>query len=289
MVANPEVCRNNGAKSKGAVTSKGKAIASRNAQKHGLLTKQPPLLVTEDFSTFEGLIQELINYYQPENPVEHFLIQQVAMGMLKQYRLWNVEAAIANLAILKQQQENNFSDVVIPPKINLDDFGYLEQRVPLKLFLLEEARILKGLIADLEHDLDCSGKQNRNDVLKAFSTTLRNNYFQKLRTATVYHYQDNLMQWLSVNLESSKQNSQTDLSEVINRVVRLSELAKQRIDEIKQLLIEIETNSQAIAKAQENSKALQNPELFARYQKEINRDLYAALDRLEALRDKRNH
>jgi hypothetical protein len=127
--------------------------------------------------------------------------------------------AIANLEILKQQQANNFSDVVIPPKINLD----------------------------------------------------------------------NLMQWLSANLESSKQKSQADLSEVINRVVRLSELAKQRRDEIKQLLIEIETNSQAIAKAQENSKALQNSELFARYQKEINRDLYAALDRLEAIRDKRNH
>ncbi len=104
MVASPEICRINGAKSRGPMTPRGKAIAARNAIKHGLLAQQPPLLVTEDLATFEGLIQGLIDQYQPENPVEHFLIQQVAMGMLKQHRLWTVEAAIANIEILKAKQ-----------------------------------------------------------------------------------------------------------------------------------------------------------------------------------------
>lgn len=123
MVCSAEISRMNGAKSRGAVTEKGKAIASHNAVKHGLLAQKPPLLVTEDLSTFETLVQGLIDYYQPENPVEQFLIQQVAMGMLKQYRLWNVEAAIANIEILKAQQSVKFPDVVTPPKLKFDSLN----------------------------------------------------------------------------------------------------------------------------------------------------------------------
>lgn len=78
-------------------------------------------------------MQGLIDYYQPENPVERFLIQQVAMGMLKHYRLWNVEAAITNMEILAMQQKVKFPDVVTPPKLKLDSLNdYQEQRAPLK-------------------------------------------------------------------------------------------------------------------------------------------------------------
>lgn len=45
------------------------------------------------------------------------------MGMLKQYRLWNVEAAIANIEILKVQREAKFPDVVTPPKLKLDSLN----------------------------------------------------------------------------------------------------------------------------------------------------------------------
>lgn len=46
MVCSPEISRMNGAKSRGAVTQRGKVIASRNAREHGLLAQKPPLLVT---------------------------------------------------------------------------------------------------------------------------------------------------------------------------------------------------------------------------------------------------
>ena len=108
MVCSPEQARLNGAKSEGPTTEQGKAIAARNATKHGLLAKQPPLLVTEDLATFEGLMQGLIDQYQPENPVEHFLVQQVAMAMVRQYRLWTVETATANLEVLKAQRAAKF-------------------------------------------------------------------------------------------------------------------------------------------------------------------------------------
>lgn len=78
-------------------------------------------------------MQGLIDYYQLENPVERFLIQQVAMGMLKHYRLWNVEAAITNMEILAMQQKVKFPDVVTPPKLKLDSFDYHSSARSLKI------------------------------------------------------------------------------------------------------------------------------------------------------------
>lgn len=100
MVASPEVCRMNGAKSKGPKTARGKAIASRNATKHGLLAEQPPLLASEDLETFQGIMQGLINDYQPEGVLEWHCIQQIAMCIQRQHRLWAAETAAGNEAIL---------------------------------------------------------------------------------------------------------------------------------------------------------------------------------------------
>jgi hypothetical protein len=41
------------------------------------------------------------------------------MGMFKQYRLWSVESAIANIEILKAQRLAKFPDRVTPPEIDL--------------------------------------------------------------------------------------------------------------------------------------------------------------------------
>jgi hypothetical protein len=100
MVASAEVCRMNGTKSKGAITQRGKAIASRNATKHGLLAEKPPILATEDLETFQGLVQNLVNDYQPEGAVEWHLVQTIAMCIQRQNRLWVAEAAIGNAQLL---------------------------------------------------------------------------------------------------------------------------------------------------------------------------------------------
>lgn len=73
--------------SMGPKTEQGRAITARNATNHGLLAKPPPLLLTEDLTTFEGRLLQLILVDQPEKPVEHFLVQQVAMAVVRQYRL----------------------------------------------------------------------------------------------------------------------------------------------------------------------------------------------------------
>lgn len=100
MVASPEICRMNGAKSRGPVSDRGKAIASRNAVKHGLLAEKPPLLATEDLETFQGLLQNLVDDYQPEGAVEWHLVQTIAMCIQRQNRAWVAEAAIGNAEVL---------------------------------------------------------------------------------------------------------------------------------------------------------------------------------------------
>lgn len=290
MVCSPEISRMNGAKSKGATTPRSKAIASRNAIKHGLLAQNPPLLITENLTTFEGLIQGLIDHYEPENPVEHFLVQQVAVGMLKQYRLWSVESAIANIEILKAQQLAKFPDMVTPPKANLDTFDqYVEKRTPLRQVLDKEKRILQGLISDLDYDLSHLQEQSEAETLEAFRESAGQNYNPENRTAEVYQEQDQFDEWLGDTCDKRRKKYTADLPEAIARVNRLTALARQRIEELDQPLSEIDAMNQKITQAETASKGLQNPELFARYQREINRDLYAALDRLEEIRKQRNN
>lgn len=108
MVASPETNRLNGRKSRGPVTIRGKAISSKNATKHGALAKSPPLLITEDLESFQGIVQGLVDEYQPESATEQLLIQQVAMGWLRLHRLWGAEAASANIEILKVQSAAKF-------------------------------------------------------------------------------------------------------------------------------------------------------------------------------------
>lgn len=289
MVCSAEVSRINGAKSRGAVTERGKAIASHNAVKHGLLAQKPPLLVTEDLSNFETLVQGLIDYYQPESPVEHFLIQQVAMGMLKQYRLWNVEAAIANIEILKAQQSVKFPDVVNPPKLKLDSLNdYQEQRTPLKELLKKEREILEKLISNLEYDLTHVEEKSKAETLEAFRDSLGVSYFHENRKAKVYQYQDELSEWLCEICDRPRKKNKADLPAAIARIEELLELAKQQMVEVEQLLAQMEVTEQAIAQAETTSKELQQPELFARYQSNISRELYKAIDRLEAIQQQRN-
>jgi len=87
------------------------------------------------------------------------------MGMLKQYRLWNVETAIANIEILKAQNSTRFPDVVTPPKLKLDVINdYQAQRTSLKDLLQKERKILERLISALDYDLSNLQRWNKTET-----------------------------------------------------------------------------------------------------------------------------
>lgn len=78
------------------------------------------------------------------------------------------------------------------------------------------------------------------------------------------------------------------MQEAIARVQRLLELAQQRIVEIDHTLREIATAEQAIQQARIDSNGMHQQELFSRYQRNINRELYEALEQLEQMRQRKN-
>lgn len=94
MACTPEQARLNSQKSTGPKTARGKAIVSQNARKHGLTSRKPPLLAQEDVLGFRQLFQGLMDRYQPTDPIQHHLIEKIAMGIHRQRRLWYAEITI---------------------------------------------------------------------------------------------------------------------------------------------------------------------------------------------------
>jgi RPA family protein len=72
-------------------------------------------------------------------------------------------------------------------------------------------------------------------------------------------------------------------------VLEILSVAQKRVQEVEETLADVERYNQAIQQADAASKGLQNPELFARYERHINHTLKEALDRLAAIREQRNN
>jgi hypothetical protein len=85
-------CRN-ALQSTGPQTQEGKAIASKNATKHGLLSREI-LLPKEDPDALAELEQGLWEELRPVGPLENLLFQQIVISAWRLYRFAKVEAAI---------------------------------------------------------------------------------------------------------------------------------------------------------------------------------------------------
>ncbi|MBD1923018.1 hypothetical protein H6F77_18360 [Microcoleus sp. FACHB-831] len=105
MPSSPEQNRKNALKSTGPRSDRGKAIVRHNNLKHGLLATKPPVLCTENRQWFDAMVAGLIEKYQPRDPIEYLLIETISMGWLRLRRLWGIEAAVGDVAILKIKQK----------------------------------------------------------------------------------------------------------------------------------------------------------------------------------------
>ncbi len=85
--------RENARKSTGPKTPEGKAVARRNALKHGLLSKRP-LLPGEDEAALEELGERLRDELQPVGGLEDLLVEQIFAAVWRLRRLRRVEAGI---------------------------------------------------------------------------------------------------------------------------------------------------------------------------------------------------
>lgn len=310
MVASPEVCRMNGARSQGPVTIRGKAISSRNATKHGLLAQQPPLLMTEDLSTFQGIVQGLIDCYQPISPVEHHLIQQVAMGMLRQQRLWATEAAIANEAMATQQRR---AIIPMPLQYSTDitamlstlgqgteDYGFTPEQI-----LQVERGLVQSLLQDVESFQGCIPKQRLQDWAKTARTIdLAKRFHASLKQVFTSYPKGSRPSeadqkaglasdhiWMSIGFEMvtlERMLESKDVFDYLHRLEGLGNRLEARVQEIDALLAQLDKLTQRQQEAQVQRAAIGNQQgqLLA-YEQRINKSLYGAIDRLEAIKQSR--
>ena len=85
--------RQNSLHSTGPVTAAGKAIASQNATRHGLTSKQI-VLPGENAAEYDALRESLIEHYDPANETERTLVEEVAAGSWRLTRARRHETAI---------------------------------------------------------------------------------------------------------------------------------------------------------------------------------------------------
>src|SRR6266699_3911061 len=97
-----QASRLNGAKSRGPITPEGKLISSRNALRHGILTKTV-LIEGESPERFNALLAELEAEFQPLPGVEATLLERMAVCRWRQLRLWGMESAGVTHEIRRQK------------------------------------------------------------------------------------------------------------------------------------------------------------------------------------------
>lgn len=312
MVANPEICRANGRRSRGPITLRGKALASKNSIRHGLLAEKAPLLITEDLETFQGIVQGLVQQYQPQTPTENLLVQQVAMGWLRLHRLWSAEAALANLAILRQQTKQ------YPIRRHNDEENLLELAHGQKTkfhpdILTEEKKIIQYLLKETEDFASTLPRRNpRNweniaELKEIFKDSLKktieeypckqvpltaefstqNTFIRKLRQIEEEEREANSLWWKTVQMKEHWLGFR-DVKFFREKSQELILACSERLLEIDEILSNINEQEQTKAElSAQGSSIPEKSELFNRYERHINRSLYDALDRLKALQQQR--
>jgi hypothetical protein len=94
--------RANGAKSRGPVTPEGRARSSQNAIRHGF-NAQTLVLGNESADEFEELLLIYIEYWQPADPIEMDLVEEMVAAKWRQRRMWGVETAAYDLRMEQQE------------------------------------------------------------------------------------------------------------------------------------------------------------------------------------------
>jgi len=94
--------RAKGAKSHGPKTEAGRKISSQNAVTHGLYAKAVVLAI-ESSEQYREMLDAYLLQFQPEGPVEHDLVEEMAAAKWRQRRLWAIETDLLEDEMLQQK------------------------------------------------------------------------------------------------------------------------------------------------------------------------------------------
>ena len=121
MLANQQ----NALRSTGPKTDQGKALASRNSLKHGLLAEEVVITAgegAEDKQQFSDLLTDLVTHFSPVGPLEEILVEKIAAAYWRQRRASRYE-----VGILRQKLDTMTHDYYRPDgrltDAEIDDFA----------------------------------------------------------------------------------------------------------------------------------------------------------------------
>jgi hypothetical protein len=102
--AQQEASRRNGALSRGPVTADGKAISSRNAEKHGM-TGHSVVLRNESREEFDRMLDDYTAEFQPRTRRETDLVKDLVVARWRLNRIHSLETAAIDFATDDQRAE----------------------------------------------------------------------------------------------------------------------------------------------------------------------------------------
>ena len=98
--------RANGAKSQGPVTPEGKAISSKNAERHNLCASAPLVILSgEEVSEFLQVQDDYIVRFQPVDGVELDLVFKLVAASWRERRITGMETALFELEMVQQKEK----------------------------------------------------------------------------------------------------------------------------------------------------------------------------------------
>ncbi len=117
--------RANGALSRGPITPEGKERSSRNSTRHGLLSASS-VLQGESTDAFAELLDQYVQSFNPEIPVEMDMIEEMTSAYWRMRRLWAIETKLMDDQINLQSADDpmtritdSFSALCENNKINI--------------------------------------------------------------------------------------------------------------------------------------------------------------------------
>ena len=130
-----DASRANGAKSRGPVTPEGRARSNMAAVTHGL-TSRRVLLGNESEEEFAALHDLLVTHFEPGNPYEADLVEQLVAARWRLDRVSSLETALLEVEIARREPEI---------KKEFQDCGPDIRNALAFRALFDESRVLAGL------------------------------------------------------------------------------------------------------------------------------------------------
>ncbi len=96
--------RANGALSRGPITAEGKARSAQNALSHGL-TANSVVLSNECPDQFRALADRYLNFFQPQDPIEEDMVEDLTVARWRIHRIETLESAVVDMQQDLQQEE----------------------------------------------------------------------------------------------------------------------------------------------------------------------------------------